>query len=75
MDDEKPSQEDLKSKLKILTIIFYIILLIWLVFIGFIVSKLISGGETTSLFIGTIPIVGILIILSQIKSKIKKEIN
>ncbi|SDG69824.1 hypothetical protein [Psychroflexus sediminis] len=75
MDNEKPSQDDLKSKLKTISIIFYIFLITWLVFIGFIIFNLVSGKETTSLFIGTIPIVAILIILSQIKSKIKKEIN
>lgn len=74
MDNQKPTQHDLKSKLKTLNVIFYIIFIIWLVCIGFIISKLITGNETTSLFIGTIPIVAILIVLSQIKSKIKKEI-
>lgn len=75
MANEKPSQDDLKSKLKTLNTLFYIVLMIWLVFIGFIVSKLINGEETTSLFIGTIPIVAILIVLSRIKSRIKKEID
>lgn len=74
MENGKPSQDDLKAKLKTLTVIFYIVLVVWLVFIGFIISKLITGDETTSWFIGTIPIVAVLIILSQIKSKIKKEI-
>lgn len=75
MENENPFQEDLRAKLKTLNIIFYIILVVWLIFIGFIIYKLIIGDETTSLFIGTIPIVGVLIILSQIKSKIKKEIE
>lgn len=75
MENEKPFQEDLRAKLKTFNIIFYIILVVWLIFIGFIIYKLIIGDETTSLFIGTIPIVGVLIILSQIKSKIKKEIE
>lgn len=74
MSAEKPSQEDLKSKLKIFNIIFYLILIVWLVFIGLIITKLITGDETSTLFISTIPIVAVLIILSQIKSKIKKEI-
>lgn len=76
MDEkEKPSQEDLKAKLKILNAIFYTIFIIWIIFLGFIISRLITGDETTTLFIGTIPIVAILIILSQIKSKVKKEIE
>lgn len=75
MDSQKPSQNDLCAKLKTLNIIFYVVMLVWLVFIGVIISKLIAGEETTTLFIGTIPIVAVLIILSQIKSKIKKEIN
>ncbi|MFO7744208.1 MAG: hypothetical protein R6V36_02360 [Psychroflexus sp.] len=76
MDEkEKPSQEDLKAKLKILNVIFYTIFIIWIIFLGFIISRLITGDETTTLFIGTIPIVAILIILSQIKSKVKKEIE
>ncbi|NEV93811.1 hypothetical protein G3567_06575 [Psychroflexus sp. YR1-1] len=76
MPYEKPSQDDLKSKLKTLNAVFYVVLFIWLAFIGFIISELISGGEeTTSLFIATIPIVAILIVLSRIKSKIKKEID
>lgn len=75
MENENPFQEDLRAKLKTFNIIFYIILVVWLIFIGFIIYKLIIGDETTSLFIGTIPIVGVLIILSQIKSKIKKEIE
>lgn len=74
MSAEKPSQEDLKSKLKIFNIIFYLILIVWLVFIGLIITKLITGDETSTLFISTIPIVAVLIILSHIKSKIKKEI-
>lgn len=76
MDEkEKPSQGDLKAKLKILNAIFYTIFIIWIIFLGFIISRLITGDETTTLFIGTIPIVAILIILSQIKSKVKKEIE
>jgi hypothetical protein len=75
MTPEKPSQNDLRSKLKTISMIFYMVMIVWLVFIGFIISKLLTGGETTSLFIGTIPIVAVLIILSQIKSKIRKEID
>jgi|GEM_PF-2534522 ABC-type phosphate/phosphonate transport system permease subunit len=74
-ENQKPSQQDLKKKLNILSIIFYIIFFIWVVFLGLIIFKLISGEETSSLFIGTIPIIAVLIILSQIKSKIRKEIK
>ncbi|GAA0763726.1 hypothetical protein [Psychroflexus lacisalsi] len=74
-ENQKPSQQDLKKKLNILSIIFYIIFFIWVVFLGLIIFKLINGEETSSLFIGTIPIIAVLIILSQIKSKIRKEIK
>lgn len=74
-ENQKPTQHDLKKKLNILSIIFYIIFLIWVVFLGLIIFKLITKEETSSLFIGTIPIVAVLIILSQIKSKIRKEIK
>lgn len=75
MSSEKPTKEDLKAKLKTINIIFYLVMLIWLVFIGVILYKFIRGEETTSLFIGTIPLVAVLILLGQLKSKIRKEIE
>lgn len=75
MFTDKPSQNDLRAKLKIMNAVFYTVFIIWLIFLGVIIYKLIVGDDTTSWFIGTIPIVAVLIVLSQIKSKIKKEID
>lgn len=75
MPTDKPTQSDLKAKLKTINAVFYTVFIVWLIFIGVIIYKLILGDDTTSIFIGTIPVIAVLIIMSQIKSKIKKEID
>lgn len=71
----KAPLEDLKSKLKTITRVFYAILLIWLVLIVVIIVRFFTGEPYTSLFIGTIPLVALLLIFSQLRTKFKKEIE
>jgi hypothetical protein len=71
----KTPLEDLKSKLKTITRVFYIILLIWLVLIVVIIVRFFTDEPYTSLFIGTIPLAALLLILSQLRTKFKKEIE
>ncbi|PKG42362.1 hypothetical protein [Psychroflexus sp. MES1-P1E] len=75
MNSNQPTTEDLKSKLKILNIIFYLALLAWLILIVVILVRLFTSQSTQTLFIVSIPLVGALLILSQIKTRIKNEIE
>lgn len=71
----KTPLEDLRSKLKGITRLFYTVLLIWLVLIVVIVVRFFMNEPNTSLFIGTIPLIAVLLILSQLRTKFKKEIE
>ncbi|AFU69745.1 hypothetical protein P700755_003075 [Psychroflexus torquis ATCC 700755] len=75
MNSNQPTTEDLKSKLKILNAIFYLALLAWLILIVVILVRLFTSQSTQTLFIVSIPLVGALLILSQIKTRIKNEIE
>jgi len=75
MDKEESSKNELKGKLKTLNAIFYTVMLVWLILIGYILYNFITGKDTTAPFLGTIPVVAVLIILGQLKSKIRKEID
>lgn len=75
MNSNQPTTEDLKSKLKILNVIFYLALLAWLILIVVILVRLFTSQSTQTLFIVSIPLVGALLILSQIKTRIKNEIE
>jgi L-asparagine transporter-like permease len=75
MNSNQPTIKDLKSKLKALNLIFYTVLLAWLILIVVILVRLFTSQSTQTLFIVSIPLVGALLILSQIKTRIKKEIE
>lgn len=75
MNSNQPTTEDLKSKLKVLNVIFYLALLAWLILIVVILVRLFTSQSTQTLFIVSIPLVGGLLILSQIKTRIKNEIE
>jgi hypothetical protein len=75
MNSNQPTTEDLKSKLKVLNIIFYLALLGWLILMVVILVRLITSLDTQTLFIVSIPLVGALLIVSQIKTRIKNEIE
>jgi hypothetical protein len=75
MNSNQPTIKDLKSKLKVLNAIFYIALLAWLILIVVILVRLFTSQSTQTLFIVSIPLVGALLILSQIKTRIKNEIQ
>jgi hypothetical protein len=75
MNSNQPTTEDLKSKLKILNVIFYLALFAWLILIVVILVRLFTSQSTQTLFIVSIPLVGALLILSQIKTRIKNEIE
>jgi len=75
MNSNQPTTEDLKSKLKVLNIIFYLALLGWLILMVVILVRLITSLGTQTLFIISIPLVGALLIVSQIKTRIKNEIE
>jgi|GEM_PF-1324246 hypothetical protein len=75
MNSNQPTTEDLKSKLKVLNIIFYLALLGWLILMVVILVRLITSLGTQTLFIVSIPLVGALLIVSQIKTRIKNEIE
>jgi len=75
MNSNQPTTEDLKSKLKVLNVIFYLALLAWLILIVVILVRLFTSQSTQTLFIVSIPLVGALLILSQIKTRIKNEIE
>ena len=75
MNSNQPTTKNLKSKLKVLNVIFYLVLLAWLILIVVILVKLFTSQTTQTLFIVSIPMVGALLILSQIKTRIKKEIE
>ncbi|WP_019038990.1 hypothetical protein [Psychroflexus tropicus] len=75
MEKEDSSKAELKGKLKTVNAIFYSVLVAWLILVGLILYKFIIGKDTTAPFLGTIPIIAILIILGQLKSKMRKEID
>ena len=75
MNSNQPTIKDLKSKLKALNVIFYTVLLGWLILIIVILVRLFTSQSTQTLFIVSIPLVGALLILSQIKTRIKNEIE
>ena len=75
MNSNQPTIKDLKSKLNVLNAIFYTVLLGWLILIIVILVRLFTSQSTQTLFIVSIPLVGALLILSQIKTRIKKEIE
>ena len=75
MNSNQPTIKDLKSKLNVLNAIFYTVLLGWLILIIVILVRLFTSQSTQTLFIVSIPSVGALLILSQIKTRIKKEIE
>ena len=75
MNSNQPTIKDLKSKLKALNLIFYTVLLAWLILIVVILVRLFTSQSTQTLFIVSIPMVGALLILSQIKTRIKNEIE
>ena len=75
MNSNQPTIKDLKSKLNVLNAIFYLALLAWLILIVVILVRLFTSQSTQTLFIVSIPLVGALLILSQIKTRIKKEIE
>ena len=71
----KTHQENLESKLKVIKLIFYMVLFVWLILIATIVVRFFIDEPITSLFIGTIPLIAVLLILSQLRTKFKKEIE
>ncbi|TXE21414.1 hypothetical protein ES731_00455 [Psychroflexus gondwanensis] len=75
MNSNQPTIKDLKSKLNVLNAIFYLALLAWLILIVVILVRLFTSQSTQTLFIVSIPLVGALLILSQIKTRIKNEIE
>lgn len=75
MNSNQPTTKNLKSKLKVLNVIFYLVLLAWLILIVVILVRLFTSQSTQTLFIVSIPMVGALLILSQIKTRIKNEIE
>lgn len=75
MNSNQPTIKDLKSKLNVLNAIFYTVLLGWLILIIVILVRLFTSQSTQTLFIVSIPLVGALLILSQIKTRIKNEIE
>lgn len=75
MNSNQPTTKNLKSKLKVLNVIFYLVLLAWLILIVVILVRLFTSQSTQTLFIVSIPLVGALLILSQIKTRIKNEIE
>jgi L-asparagine transporter-like permease len=75
MNSNQSTIKDLKSKLKALNVIFYTVLLAWLILIVVILVRLFTSQSTQTLFIVSIPLVGALLILSQIKTRIKNEIE
>jgi hypothetical protein len=75
MEKEELSKDELRGKLKTVNAIFYTVMVAWLILVGFILYNFIIGKDTTTPFLATIPVIAVLIILGQLKSKMRKEIE
>ncbi|WP_127844319.1 hypothetical protein [Psychroflexus aestuariivivens] len=67
--------ESLKSKAKTLKAILYFIFLVWLSYISYLIYEIMNGKFDSLLVVGTFPIVAVIIIIVQLKSKNRKKIE
>ncbi|MFN2261604.1 MAG: hypothetical protein ABR595_06025 [Psychroflexus sp.] len=74
-DHKTQNLEALKSRAKTLKAILYFTFFIWLLYLAYVIFQMLNGEFDSLLVVGTFPIVAVIIIIGQLKSKTRKKIE